>query len=258
MKLNWRTAFIASALVVTLPMAQVSALSVAELGFPAIYVTSSQAEESMTIFAHPPVNIQQEMNVSESPIFDFVVKDQAIELTPMPDELGGLLEKELSLGLEKELSMGQDDEIFPPDIDIEQAPVSKEHFWTKKKVFIATGVLLTTGLLFGVLAFALSGSGSGSGSGSSFGGGGGVPNNPNPDDPSDPDDPLDVDDPIPPLTCPDGGDCIPDDGGGPIGPPGIDVVPLPDPNGIPHSPEPATFLLFGLGLFLPLLRRKTS
>lgn len=259
MNINWRTGFIALALMITLPMAPVSALSVAELGFPAIYPTSAQTEEQMTMFALPPVNIQQEMNAGESPIFDFVVKDQAIELMPVEDELSGLLEKELGLELEQALVAGEDDGIFPPDVDIEQPPVSKEHFWTKKKVFIATGVLLTTGLLFGTLAFAFGGSGSGSGSGSGNGGFG---------FPGDPTKPTITPDPTP--TCQDQGNCI-------TPPPPLTCLEegtcpedLPTPScldegtcpgtgkDIPHSPEPATFLLFGLGLFLPWLRRKTS
>jgi len=145
------------------------------------------------------------------------------------------------------------------------------HFWTTRKLVITTTLLLSAGLLIGLLLGLTGGShgsstsflsdGSGPGGGSTGSGdpgtldnlGGGPPGN-DPNDPNNPDptngDPSDPSNSLPPG----GGGPLP--GGGSDGP--IDNLGSPTlpGSGIPHHPEPSTFLLMGLGLLVPLLRKR--
>lgn len=246
--MNYKNGLIVMVLTVALPLSQAHA-SVTELGFTEIdFPAAAYIEESMAIGDFIPPIVQNEVGSGEHPFYDFILKEEdVIETGPQPDELQLILDEELTQAV-----MGE--EVLPIETTIPGAK-AKGRFWTKGKVLLTTGVLLSVGVLFGVLAFAFSGSGSGNGSGSGSGGGGGAPNNPN----SNPNDPNPNPDPNTPLvTCPGGDNCIPDNGDDPIGPPGIDVIPLPNPRGIPHNPEPSTLLLLGLGLFMPFLKRKSS
>ena len=240
--MNLKNILIAITLIVTLPMAQ-AYCSVPEFVLPPVdFSMVPNLNENMTITNIVPATIQDETVAGDEPIFNFLTKDEeVIEVGPQQDELELILNEELTqIGEEAPI-----DSVIP-------GSQNKGRFWTKGKILVTTGILLSVGVLFGVLAFAFAGSGSGSGSGdgSGTGGGGGAPDNPqgNGDQPNDNDNP-------------DGG--IPPGGGGPIGggddpigPPGEGFVPLPEGHGIPHNPEPSTFILLGLGLLVPFFRRR--
>ena len=145
-----------------------------------------------------------------------------------------------------------------PEMDFVPIQAEEGHpFWTKKKIVISATLLLTATVLLSGLLFLLGGSGSGSGSGSGDGSGGGPggpgePGGPPGDGGPGDGGPGDGNPFIPPVG-----------GGGPIGPgtgnPGDPFVSGdPIPGGIPHHPEPSTFLLMGLGLIVPLLRKRWS
>ncbi len=145
------------------------------------------------------------------------------------------------------------------------------HFWTTRKLVITSTLLLTTGLLVGLLLMLSSGgSSSGSGAGNAGGGGGGGGgNNPPPNDPNNGPpqnankDPKVVDPPVDPDVVP----YVPPPIIPPVVDPDLDIIdPIIDPilpdnqlppgNNIPHHPEPSTFLLMGLGLLVPMLRKR--
>ncbi len=151
-------------------------------------------------------------------------------------------------------------------LDIPLVNGEGQHFWTRGKIITASAILFSTGLLLSLI-FVLSGAGSGSGSGSGSGGGGNSnpppdPNNPNLND-------LNGDGTNPP---PGGDNSFPPIGGGGTGPGGEETIQqlldnggglLPGggngiPGGVPHHPEPSTFLLMGLGLLVPFLRKRFS
>lgn len=120
----------------------------------------------------------------------------------------------------------------------------RQRFWNRDRILIGSGILLLTGLVLGLVAL-LSGSGSGSGSSSSSGSSGNTGNNASPGGP---------------LSEGLGGSGGPGEGGGipPVGG-GDGGFPLGGGRGsfpIPHNPEPSTFLLAGLGLLIPLLRKR--
>lgn len=123
---------------------------------------------------------------------------------------------------------------MPGEQDLLEVPVLAEDdqkFWTTKKIVISTSLLLTTGLLIGLLLLlAGSGSGGSGGSGVGVGAGGGIGG-------------------ILPV--------IPTGPGGPTGPANL-TNPFVPTGGIPHNPEPSTFLLMGLGLLVPFLRKRLS
>ena len=117
--------------------------------------------------------------------------------------------------------------------DLLEAPIDvtdDEKFWTNKKIVITSSVLLTAGILIGLLLLLAGGGGSGSGAGSGGGAGGGFA----------------------------GLGGIPD-GDSPIIPPADLLIDPLNPPFVPHhNPEPSTFLLMGLGLLVPILRKRFS
>lgn len=126
-------------------------------------------------------------------------------------------------------------------------PGSSERFWTRGKIWTSVSLMVITGLIIGLVAmFSGSGSGSGdsSGSGSGSGGNSGQGDTPPNGDPSNPDGLPEGDGGNPPVVPGGGGS-----GSGSGGP----FVP---PSNIPHNPEPSTFLLAGLGLLIPLFRKR--
>ena len=168
-----------------------------------------------------------------------------------------------------------------------------EGFWTKRKVLLGLGgLLLATGILAGILAIAQSGGGSNSGSGVSGGHSGGGSagflqlNGPSPGGPlGEEGGPTTRDGaglpygngPLPGEPSGDGGNPLAilgigspeiingssDSGsssilniGGGIASGGLQGGGLPSP--IPSNPEPSTWVLLGLGLFFPFIRRRQS
>lgn len=127
--------------------------------------------------------------------------------------------------------------------------VSEGSFF-KSKEFL--GILIVTFGIGSLLAF-MFGSGSGSGGTSGGGGGGGGPSTSNINSFNDDTffDDTNFGPSIDEKTCV--GDCSTQGGGGKED----DVNSKTQfPDGIPSNPEPSTFLLLGLGLLLPFLRRK--
>lgn len=139
------------------------------------------------------------------------------------------------------------DDLLPEPI----ADVDDQRFWTSKKIVISSSILLTAGLLVGLLLL-LAGGGSGGGSsagtvGGSSGAvaGAGIPG------------------------------IVPGVNGGVAGGDLVNIIPFgvlegPDPGldstnplslpvgQVPPNPEPSTFLLMGLGLLVPFLRKRFS
>ena len=158
----------------------------------------------------------------------------------------------------------EDDELFEEPV----ITIGNERFWTKGKIIAGATILLSTGLLLS-LVFLLSGSGGGSGSGSGSGAGGGSGSGGGGPDPS-----SLIDDELGDgNTPPPGGEenSFPPIGGGGDVPGGDTIEQLIDngggllpgggngiPGGVPHNPEPSTFLLMGLGLLVPGLRKRFS
>lgn len=112
-------------------------------------------------------------------------------------------------------------------------PETGHHFWTRRNVVLTTSILLTTGLVVGLLLLLAAGGGGGGGSSDSGGGGGAG------------------------FVGAGGGEL-------PLAPPiipriGFESGPgsIPGPS-VPHHPEPSTFLLLGLGLLIPLLRKREA
>ena len=130
------------------------------------------------------------------------------------------------------------------DQELDLVPTTDEdhHFWTRGKVLVITTsvILTTTGLILGLLLL-LGGGGGGSGSGGGAGGGGGSGGGAI----------------VPPIGFDIAGG--PEDGLVPGTILGGGLVPGTIPGGnIPHHPEPSTFLLMGLGLLIPFLRKRHS
>ncbi len=160
-------------------------------------------------------------------------------------------------------------------LDIPLVNGEGQHFWTRGKIIAASAILFSTGLLLSLI-FVLSGAGSGSGSSSGSGSGGGSGGNPNPPDPNNPN----LNDPnnggLTDESSNDLNDATNNNGfpliGGGTGPGGEETIQqlldnggglLPGggngiPGGVPHHPEPSTFLLMGLGLLVPFLRKRFS
>ena len=259
---NWKFILPAVALIVALPISQ-AFCAVTELGFTPLSASNEAALSSSTTSGNdqagtfgglevvpPETSMLTEAIAADHSLVDFFVKDEAEE------GVGDIVDEELVSVDDFGVSFG----------DAFSSSSHESGFWTKKKILITTGILLTVGLLFGLLA-GLTGGSSGSGSGSGSGGGGGAGGNGGSNGSSGSDG--------------DGGGSGAGDGvtvGGGTGT-GILVPLLVDgsnsgggtsdtsgfnsgnggtsgPTGIPHSPEPATIFLLGLGLFLPFWRRR--
>ncbi|MBI4358216.1 MAG: PEP-CTERM sorting domain-containing protein [Candidatus Omnitrophica bacterium] len=111
-------------------------------------------------------------------------------------------------------------------------PTDDQPFWTKGKLIVTSSVVLTTGLVVGLILLLVSVGGGGS-SGGGGGGSGGNPFIP----------------PIVDLLDPDSTSKIITDNSKKT----ITDIPLG-----PHHPEPSTFLLMGLGLLIPFLKKRHS
>lgn len=148
---------------------------------------------------------------------------------------------------EEAIEMQNDDEDL---LDVPVIAVDDSRFWTQRKIVVTTSILLSTGLLVGLLLL-LSGGGSGAGAGAGGGAGSaGGSGGDNPGSGGSPDSGLA--DPFGGLP----GGSLPGGGTLPGGLPGLDGTGTLPAGKIPHNPEPSTFLLMGLGLLVPFLRKR--
>ncbi len=182
-----------------------------------------------------------------------------------PPELSAAIINFLLSGgnLGKEFGLTDDFELIGSE-DILEIQMDKG-FWTKEKILVGSGLLLTLSLLLGIFAFAGSGGGSSSGSNSGSGSGGGDGSGsgggnggPDPGFASGSGSGGSGGGSEEPSSSDSGRDTGRAAGGAILGAGAIAGGSgfLGGAANIPHHPEPTTFLLLGLGLLFPFLRRR--
>ena len=216
-------------LVITLPITQAYAV-----------IRESHSTLSDAVESH---GTNLDVNISAPDVsVPSTVQIPSVDLNPVEMIIGGTDDEGIV--------MEQDDEDL---LGVPVIAVDDTHFWTRGKIIIGTSLLLTTGLLVGLLLLLSSGgSGSGSGAGSGAGGGSGSSGGSGGGDPG----LTDLLGGLPGGSLPGGLPGLDGTGSLPGGLPGLlggDTLPG---GKIPHNPEPSTFLLMGLGLLVPYLRKR--